>query len=141
MEKFEGYAFGAHPDAHYYGLEKSIDFLDAIGIDRIQMRLFALSKRWTDRAARLDGIRIAVRVEPEHCSGLIGWEWAGRPADSVAARMREAMVYSGGTEQYGGVFGIPQTAPRWLFCTNTAVFTSLADVDRLADTIEAIARA
>jgi hypothetical protein len=54
---------------------------------------------------------------------------------------RENRVRNGRTEPYAGFFGIPEKAPRYLFIANAAPFTSVADVDRLAETIEAAARA
>lgn len=53
----------------------------------------------------------------------------------------ERRVRNGRTESYAGFFGIPEKAPRFLFIANTASFTSIADVDRLADAIEATAKA
>jgi hypothetical protein len=54
---------------------------------------------------------------------------------------KENRVRNGTTESYAGFFDIPEKAPRLLFIANAAPFTSVADVDRLADTIEAAARA
>jgi len=51
--------------------------------------------------------------------------------------LREKRVRNGRTESYPGFFGIPEAAPRSLFIANAAPFTSVTDVDRLADTIEA----
>jgi hypothetical protein len=42
----------------------------------------------------------------------------------------------GGTESYGGFFGIPADRPRSLLIANAGVLTSPADVDRLADAID-----
>jgi hypothetical protein len=49
-------------------------------------------------------------------------------------------VLTGGTEPYGGFFGIPADRPRSLRIANTALFTSPADVDRLAQAIETLPR-
>jgi hypothetical protein len=40
----------------------------------------------------------------------------------------------------GGFFGIPADRPRSLRIANTALFTSPADVDRLAEAIETLPR-
>jgi hypothetical protein len=53
--------------------------------------------------------------------------------------IRGKTVLTGGTENYGGFFGIPADAPRSLRVANTSLFTSPADVDRLADALESIA--
>jgi hypothetical protein len=54
---------------------------------------------------------------------------------------RENRVRNGRTESYAGFFGIPDNAPRYLFIANAGPFTSAAEVDRLADAIEAADRA
>lgn len=50
-------------------------------------------------------------------------------------------ILVGGTEQYSGFFGIPEATPRSLMIANAGVFTAMADVDRLAEAIEAVAKA
>jgi hypothetical protein len=53
----------------------------------------------------------------------------------------ENQVRNGRTESSAGFFDIPEKVPRFLFIANAAPFTSVGDVDRLADTIEAAVRA
>jgi hypothetical protein len=43
------------------------------------------------------------------------------------------------TESYAGFCGIREDTPRFLFIANTGPFSSTADVDRLADAIDAAA--
>ena len=68
-------------------------------------------------------------------------ELAGTDPSVVRKILRENRVRNGRTESYAGFYGIPERAPRFLFIANAAPFTSVADVDRLADTIEAAAGA
>ena len=134
MTKFE--SFGAHPEPHLFALGDAVDFLDEVGASRIQRRLFALTSRWLSRAERVRGFRAAVRHDPAHCAGLVAWEIAGVPRVRVREALTRRRLLVGGTEAYGGFFGIPLDEPRSLFIANTGVFTSVADVDQLAEAIE-----
>jgi len=93
------------------------------------------------RAQRLPKFRAAVTLDPAHCAGLVAWELAGMDPNLVRKFFRQNRVRNGRTESHAGFFDIPEQAPRFLFIANAAPFTSVADVDRLADTIEAAARA
>ena len=137
ITKYE--TFGAHPDAQYFTLANALDFLSGIGLERIQHRLFHLTSRWMSRAQRLPRFRAAVSLNPEHCAGLVGWEVSGIDRLAVRKILTDRQIFVGGTESYKGFFGIPENAPRSLFCPNAGIFTSPADVDRLAEAIEVAA--
>ena len=81
-----------------------------------------------------------VTLDPAQCAGLVAWE-LGMDPDIIRKTFKERRVRNGRTESYAGFFAIPENAPRFLFIANAAPFTSAADVDRLADAIEAAARA
>lgn len=138
ITKYE--TFGAHPDGQFLTLGDAVDFLSAIGIENIQKRLFYLTSRWMTRAQQVPAFRAAVRLDPVHCAGLVGFELSGKPYSAVNAVLHKHQVLVGGTESYAGFFGIPDNAPRGLFCPNAGLCTSLTDVDRLAEAIEAAAQ-
>jgi selenocysteine lyase/cysteine desulfurase len=135
ITKYE--TFGAHPEGQFLALGNAIDFLSGIGVDHIQARLFHLTSRWMTRAQRVPSFRGAVILDPTLCAGLVGFELSGKDNDAVHSVLRKYHVLVGGTEYYAGFFGIPENAPRSLFCPNVGLCTSPADVDRLADAIEA----
>lgn len=137
MTKYE--SAGAHPDAHYAALGDGLDFLSRIGIARIQARLFALTARWLPRAQRVPQFRTPVTLDATQCAGLVAWELQGLDRARIRQVLTDRRILVGGTEQYGGFFGIPEEAPRSLMIANAGVFTSPADVDRLAEAIEAAA--
>lgn len=139
MTKYE--SFGAHPEAHVLVLGDALDFLNGVGVSRIQTRLFALTSRWMSRAERVDRFRAAVARDPAHCAGLVAWEVSGMPPARVRDVLTKHQLLVGGTESYAGFFGIPENQPRSLFIANTGIFTSPTDVDRLAEAIEAAAKA
>lgn len=129
-------SFGAHPDAHYFALGDAIDFLSGIGIARIQARLYYLTSRWLPRAQHVSRFRTPVTLDPAQCAGLVAWELEGLDRTRVRQVLVDRNILVGGTERYGGFFGIPETSPRSLMIANAGVFTSTADVDRLAEAIE-----
>lgn len=138
MSKFE--SFGAHPDPHFVALGDSIDFLSRLGVSRIQARLYSLTARWMSRAQRVSRFRAPVTLDPAHCAGLVAWELDGIDGLRVRQVLTDRHLLVGGTERYAGFFGIPEDRPRGLFIANAGVFTSLAEVDRLAEAIELAAR-
>jgi selenocysteine lyase/cysteine desulfurase len=138
MSKFE--VFGAHPEGQFYALGNAIDFLNGIGVERIQARYFYLTSRWLTRVSSLPKFRAAVTLDPHHCAGLVAWELTGISPTTVRKVLAENHVRVGRTESYAGFFDIPQGAPRFLFIANAGPFTSTQDVDRLADTIAAVQR-
>jgi selenocysteine lyase/cysteine desulfurase len=128
MEKFE--AFGGHPEAHFYGLEGALDFLAALGMERVQARLFALTRHWVEQARAIPGIRFAAQLDPALCAALMSWEIAGIDSRVLTARLRDLRIALGGTDPFGGFFGIPESAPRELILTNPGVFTTRDELDR-----------
>jgi selenocysteine lyase/cysteine desulfurase len=136
--KFE--TSGAHPTAHFYALGEALDFVSAIGIERIRARFFALTRRWAERARKLPAFRTPVALHPDHCAGLLSWELAGRDSGELAKDLDARFkVLNGLTERYSGFFGIPEDRPRPLLISNVGLFTTPAEVDRLAEAIEAAA--
>lgn len=134
MEKFEEY--GGHPDWQFYGLEAALDLLQQLGFDRIRARLFELTRHWTSRAAALPGFRAAVSIDPALAASLVAWEVAGVSSDDLTRRLARHRISLGGSDLYAGFFGIPANAPRWLVLTNTAVFTTRAELDRFVRALE-----
>jgi selenocysteine lyase/cysteine desulfurase len=133
--------FGAHPEGQFLALGDAVDFLSGIGVDHIQRRLFHLTSRWVTRVQRLPSFRAAVTLDAAHCAGLVGFELSGKDYGVVDDVLDKHRVLVGGTESYTGFFGIPENAPRSLFCPNVGLCTAPADIDRLADAIEAAAHA
>jgi cysteine desulfurase / selenocysteine lyase len=132
-------SFGTHPEGQFMVLGDSLDFLSTIGVERIQERLFFLTSRWMERAQRLKAFRAAVVLDPAQCAGLVGFELTGKQYRDVRKTLTDHRVLVGGTERYGGFFGIPADTPRSLFCPNVGLCTSRDDVDRLAEALEATA--
>jgi isopenicillin-N epimerase len=131
--------FGAHPEGQFLALGGALDFLSAIGVEKIQARLYYLTSRWMRRAQEVTGFRAAVTLNPAHCAGLVGCEVIGKRA-ALRDIFNARRVLVGGTENYSGFFGIPENESRSLICPNVGIFTSPSDVDRLADAIEEAAQ-
>lgn len=110
-------------------------------VQRLRWRMLPLERiRHDRRAETLSGFRAAIKLDRQHCGGLVAWEVLGMAWTQVNEVLRRHRVLIGGTEDYRGFFGIPESAPRPLAIANAGLFTSDADVDRLADAIEEAAR-
>jgi selenocysteine lyase/cysteine desulfurase len=134
MDRYQ--VFGAHPEGQFYALGNAIDFTSEIGVERIQARYFYLTSRWLTRAQRLPKFRPAVTLDPAQCAGLVAWGLNGMAPDTVPKVFGKNCVRVGRTETYAGFFRIPEDAPRFLYIANVGRFSSTADVDRLADTLD-----
>lgn len=145
MTKYESY--GAHPESQFYALPDALEFLSTIGLARIQARLCWLTRRWATRAAQLEGFRLAVRLDPAHCAGLVAWDWPlyvprhSPPFTPRPLLSPDGRILVGVTEFYGGVFGIPEDARRRLWIANAGIFTTATEVDHFADALEGVAKA
>jgi hypothetical protein len=76
------------------------------------------------------------------CASTTSPEWRLDGIETKRAQpiLTERKILVGGTESFAGFFGIPEDRPRRLFIANAGIFTSAAEVDRLADAIDAIGR-
>lgn len=138
ITKFESY--GAHPESHLEALERSLTSLQAIGVPRIQARLFALNRRWRRATDGLPGLRVAVADDPAHSAGLVGFRFDGRDYLKCWDVADTARVILCETETYAGIFGIPAEAPHPIFAVNTSVYTTPQDIDRFTDVLRGMAK-
>jgi hypothetical protein len=63
------------------------------------------------RAQKVNRFRAAVAPDPAHCAGLVAWELKGMPSARVREVLTKRQLLVGGTESYGGFFGIPEDRP------------------------------
>lgn len=137
VSKFE--RGGRYEAANLLALSEALALQERIGPERLRDRLHALSRRWTGRAERLEGFRMAVSPEAGMSAGLVTWEIEGRDAGALARHLgRQRHVLMGMTDPVMAIFGIPEGRPRALILTNTAMFTSEAEVDRFAALLEEV---
>jgi selenocysteine lyase/cysteine desulfurase len=139
VRKFESY--GTHPSPLVSSLVPLIDFHEAIGAERLRARLHYLARYWADRAASLPPMRMATSPDPALSCSLVAWEMEGIDSGALTRLLRQRdKIMLGGTEPYRGFFGIPENNGRWIIVANTAMFTTLAELDRFVDALERIAR-
>lgn len=138
ITKFE--SFGAHAESHLTALERSLAILQAIGVPRIQARLFALNQRWRRATTGLPGLRVAVTDDPAHSAGLVGFRFDGRDYLKCWDVADAARVILCETETYAGIFGIPADAPHPIFAVNTSVYTTPQEIDRFTEVLQGMSR-
>ncbi|MGH9522560.1 MAG: aminotransferase class V-fold PLP-dependent enzyme [Terriglobales bacterium] len=126
IRKFE--EIGTHPAAMHNAILQALEFHAAIGDQRKWERFRYLKQRWADRLSRIPGARMTVELAPEHSGafGTIGFERVdpGKLSDELMKSHQIRVTPIGGP----GFNGI-RVSPN--------VYTSLAEVDRFSDAVEA----
>jgi selenocysteine lyase/cysteine desulfurase len=139
IRKYESY--GTHPAPMIESIIPVIDFHEAIGAERLRARLYYLKKYWIDRVAGLPRLRIATGSDPSVSCSLVAWEMEGIPSPALTLAFRtQDKIMLGGTEPYRGFFGIPDDKGRWIIVANTAMFTTLPELDRFVAALERVSR-
>ncbi len=83
----------------------------------------------------------AAGVAGELSCSVVAWEMEGIQSSALSAELRvDDKIMLGGTERYGGFFDIPADDPRGLIVANTAMFTTLAELDRFVAALRQISR-
>jgi isopenicillin-N epimerase len=126
IRKYE--EIGTHPAAMHNAILQACEFHAAIGDQRKWERFRYLKQRWADRLTRVPGARLTVSLEPEHSGafGTIGFDRIdpGKLSDQLlkAHQIRVTPITGPG---FNGIRISPN------------VYTSVAEVDRFTDAVEA----
>lgn len=128
IRKFEG--LGTRSIPHEMAIAHALDFHNAIGTARKEARLRFLKDYWTERAAKMPGVRIHTPIKPEFSCALAlfsvdGW----KPAD-VASQLESKHKIHVVAIDWENIHGVRVTPH---------VYTSKRDLDRLLAGIEDIA--
>ena len=129
IRKFE--EIGTHPAAMHNGILQALDFHAQIGDQRKWERFRYLKQRWADRLARLSGARMTVDLGPQQSGAFatIGFKGvdSGKLAGELMSKHQIRVTGIAGP----GFDGI-RISPN--------VYTSLAEVDKFCDAVEASLR-
>ncbi len=133
MSKFT--TVGRHPEYHFDALDILFDWHERIGAPQRENRLRDLARSWLKEG--IPGFRVAAR--PELSASLAAWEIRGKSTSDLADLLweRHGLVL-GVTDPLPGLFG--EDRPRSMMLANTALFTNDADLARLLNGIEDMAR-
>jgi selenocysteine lyase/cysteine desulfurase len=125
IRKFE--EIGTHPAANHNAISEALTFHESIGVERKAARLRYLRRRWSDRLARLRGVKILTSPDPEQSCGLgfLGLDRAD-PRD-LAERLWERqhiLVTPIASNEYGGLRVTPN------------IYTTLEEIDVFCAAVE-----
>ncbi len=132
--KFEA---GTPPIVEAIGLGAAIDYVRAIGMERIQAHEAMLTEHALVRLAQVPGVSVTGQAQER--GGVISFSMAGAHAHDVATLLdQNGIAVRAGThcaEPLMRRFGITSTAR-----ASFGVYTTLGEIDVLTDTLERIGR-
>jgi cysteine desulfurase / selenocysteine lyase len=130
--KFEA---GTSPVAEGVGLGAAIDYLEAIGMERVRAHERELTAYALGRLPEVEGLRIFGPLDPERRGGVVSFTLDGmHPHDIAELCDREAVCVRAGhhcAQPLMRTLGVPATAR-----ASFHVYNSRADVDRLLDALQ-----
>jgi selenocysteine lyase/cysteine desulfurase len=128
MDKFG--SFGTHPGSVFLSIGQMLDFHQAIGSDRIQARLHYLKRYWAERVKDEKKLKLLASLDPKLSCSLLSFDLnEGKRQDVTQPLWQQHKILLGGA-YVDGEFGKPETWREITLC-NTALFTTLAELDRL----------
>jgi len=126
--KFEVY--GQRDDPRLVAVESAVDFLNLIGVDKIEARMRVLSGFMKDRLAQMPTVRMKTNREPELSAGVIKFELSNVPIqrayDTLWERNRISIAKTDNGESRGLRF-------------SPHIYNSREDIDRAVAAIQALA--
>ena len=132
--KFEA---GTPPIIEAIGLGAAIDYVASTGLERIQAHEAGLTEHALARLAQLDGVTVMGRAQER--GGVVSFSMAGAHAHDIATLLdQNGIAIRAGThcaEPLMRRFGVTSTAR-----ASFGLYTTMAEIDVLADTLEQIGR-
>jgi selenocysteine lyase/cysteine desulfurase len=124
--------FGQRDDPRIVALEAAVDFVNLIGMPRVEARMRALAGRAMERLRALPGVELKTSPDPALSAGVIKFRLAGVPTrrayDTLWERHRLAIAMTGGGDSEGLRFS-PQ------------IYNSMDEIDRAAAAVAELVRA
>jgi selenocysteine lyase/cysteine desulfurase len=130
IRKFE--EIGTHPIAIKGAITEALTFHDGIGAERKAERLRFLRRRWSDRARELPRVRVLNSDDPRQSCGIGALSIEGVDANALTDHL----------ERRYRIHVRPRVVEGELDCIRVTpnVFTTLEEVDLLAEAIEEVSR-
>ena len=120
-ESAERYEGGSPNSVGFAGLGASLDLLMKVGIEAIGQRLIEITNVCCRRLQEIGAVIASVRDKPEHCSGIVSFEFPGH--DSMALK-RHLLTEHVATSQRAGKLRISPHA-----------YVNDEDIQRLVDAL------
>ena len=129
IRKFE--EIGTHPAGNILAITEAITFHNGIGAKRKEERLRYLFRRWADRLAKYDNVKIHTSLMPKYSCGLANVEIEGVDSGKIGSYLwakHRMIVTPIKHDEFEGMRITPN------------VYTTLDEVDLFADEMELIAK-
>lgn len=127
IQKFE--STGTHPESQYNSIGQMLDFLQAIGMERIQARLHYLKKYWADQISDEKELIFYASPDPLMSCSLFSFDFRNKKHADISTPLYQNEKILLGGAYLGGSMGKPETWRDVTLC-NTALFTRLEHLDR-----------
>lgn len=126
--RFEVY--GQRDDPRLVAVESAVDFLNLIGVDKIEARMRVLSSYMKDRLAQMPTVKMKTNREPELSAGVIKFELSNMPIQRAYDTLWERNKISIAKTDTGESRGL-RFSPH--------IYNSREDIDRAVAAIQALA--
>ncbi|RMF68489.1 MAG: aminotransferase class V-fold PLP-dependent enzyme [Calditrichaeota bacterium] len=127
IRKFE--EIGTHPAANYLAISEALTFNQGIGFKRKEARMIYLRDRWARRLLQHDRVRLHTSLKPGFACGLATVEIEGVDPTKLTAhlwRTHRIIVTPIKHAEFQGIRVTPN------------VYTTLEEIDRFCDAMEAV---
>jgi len=116
----------------YFALGRSLEFVDRIGIARIQEHTGRLVGRLRGQLAEIEGVEIYTPEKPEECTGIVAFGVEGTAPRELSGALRERWrIAQRAAMMVGKVGGIR---------VSVAVYTTADELDLLVQAVREVAR-
>lgn len=126
--KFE--VFGQRDDPRRVGFEAAVDFLNLIGIQKVEARVRALATYLKRELLKIPGLELKTNLEPELSAGVVKFRLSGVPTqrayDTLWARRRIAIAMTPSGDSEG-----------LRLCPH--IYNSIEELDRAVEAVRALA--
>jgi selenocysteine lyase/cysteine desulfurase len=133
IQKFE--STGTHPESQYNSIGQMLDFLEAMGMERIQARLHYLKTYWADQMSDEKELIFYASPDPSLSCSLFSFDFRNKKHSDVSTFLYLNDKILLGGAYLGGALGKPETWRDVTLC-NTALFTTLEHLDRFTTALK-----
>ena len=136
MDKYE--RVGTQSQAMELSLGPMLDLQEAIGIERIQVRLHYLKQYWARQVEGEKSISFTASIDPRLSCAAFGFDIKGKKWVDVAKPFREQEKIRISGAWIDGEYGKPESW-REIILVNPAIFTTLPQLDHYVAALRKVA--
>jgi cysteine desulfurase / selenocysteine lyase len=126
------FEFASRAWPEFFGLGRSLEFLDGIGVPRIREHVRHLTRRLRDGLREIAGVAIHTPDDPEPSTGILAFSLHGMPPRDLSQALRERWNVAQRAAMMVGAEGGVRIS--------LALYTAPEEVDLLLDAVRTLAR-